>query len=368
MAALRINSVSVVPVATARHSGVTSRHLLVKLDTDHQITGYGELSDVEEMAWLPDLGVLTAELRALLLGADPADRVDLLARLDGRFGTADPVVRWAVEMALYDLLGRALGVAVCDLIGGRRRGAMPVGYPMFPMYDRSIAYANLAEAERRIAAGFTLFKLYVCGNLEVEEWFLAQARDRFGDAFTVKCLDLSARFPAHTALRLLDRLIPRSGALSVESPVRRGNPDVLAQVRRQLPVPVSEHVWSHTEAMRLLDADAVDILNISLAALGGFTAALDVFALARHAGVGTLIGGTQELSVGSAAALHLAAAVDNLDFPGDTVGPMVYREDVAADPVRYRDGHAIVPSGPGLGVTVDPAKVSALTSPPQART
>ncbi|MGI5237904.1 mandelate racemase/muconate lactonizing enzyme family protein [Dactylosporangium sp. CA-139066] len=365
---MRIVRVCVTPVATARHTGITSRHLIVELATDHEITGYGELSDAEEMAWLPDLGILTAELNAILVGADPADRVDLLARLDGRFGTADPVVRWAVEIALYDLLGRAFGTSVCDLLGGRKRDAMPVGYPMFPMYDRSIAQANLAEAQRRIGQGFTLFKVYVCGNLEVEEWFFDEARDRFGDAFTVKCLDLSARFPPSSALHILRRLLPRSGALSVESPVRRGNPDALAAVRRQLPVPVSEHVWSHGEARRLLDADAVDILNISLAALGGFSAALEVFALARHADVGTLIGGTQELSIGSAAALHLAAAVDNLDFAGDTVGPMVYRDDVTAHPVQYRDGHALVPDGPGLGVTVDPARLAALTSPLHART
>jgi len=69
--------------------------------------------------------------------------------------------------------------------------------------------------------------------------------------------------------------------------------------------------------------------------------------------VKTLIGTTQELSLGTAAQLHLGAAMPNLDFPGDPTGPLLYQEDVVRRRVQYEGGHALVPGGPGLGLELD---------------
>ena len=76
-------------------------------------------------------------------------------------------------------------------------------------------------------------------------------------------------------------------------------------------------------------------------------------ALAEAAHASVLIGTTQELSLGTAAVAHLAAAARVLDFPSDSTGPRLYTKDVVKAPVQYIDSHLIVPEKPGLGVEVD---------------
>ncbi|MFU8876047.1 mandelate racemase/muconate lactonizing enzyme family protein [Micromonospora sp. SL4-19] len=364
---MNITGTTLHPVKARRHSGETSQHVIVKLHTDAGITGLGEISDLQELSYLPDLTVLSDELNRLLTGRDVVNRTEILGLIDKRYGTVEPAFRWGIEIALYDALGKLLDQPMYNLLGGRVRDRLRICYPLFPMYERSVAEASLVEVDKRLGQGFDMFRVYICGNLEVEEWFFRELRERHGDVPKIKSLDFSARFDRKTALRIADRLVDLSGTEMVESPVRRADPRALAEVRRALRVPVSEHVWSYAEALRLLDAEALDVLNISLAALGGVTAAVELFALARHTATPTLLGTTQEMSIGTAAVMHVAMATPNIDHPGDAVGPLLYLDDVTTEPVPYADGHAWAPDGPGLGVTLDEDRLAALSHPLYAR-
>jgi muconate cycloisomerase len=94
--------------------------------------------------------------------------------------------------------------------------------------------------------------------------------------------------------------------------------------------------------------------------MGGIYQARKAFALAEAAGIGCLIGTTQELSIGTAAQAHLAAAMPNPTHPCDPTGPLLYMEDVVREPVRYEQGHLIVPQGIGLRVALDENKLTEL--------
>jgi muconate cycloisomerase len=137
----------------------------------------------------------------------------------------------------------------------------------------------------------------------------------------------------------------------------------MAEIRRRVRVPISEHVFGLKDAYRLAEARAVDVFNISLQACGGIDESRQVYALAAAAGIGTLVGTTQELSIGTAAQLHLAAAMANLTHPGDCTGPVLYRDDVAADRVRYEGSHAVIPDGVGWGLALDEAMLDTLREP-----
>jgi muconate cycloisomerase len=142
----------------------------------------------------------------------------------------------------------------------------------------------------------------------------------------------------------------------VESPCRR-DPRLMAEVRRRSEAPISEHIGSLEFAMQLVEHEAVDIFNIATVSLGGITGAKKLYALAEAAGIQTLIGTTQEASIGTSAQAHLGAAVPNLDFPADCMGPVLYQRDIVRQPVRYEGGCLIVPEGVGLGMAVDEAKL-----------
>ena len=89
------------------------------------------------------------------------------------------------------------------------------------------------------------------------------------------------------------------------------------------------------------------------------TACRKVFGLAELFGIKTLMGSTVELSIGTAARAHLAAAVPNIDFPCYPAGPLVYYEQIVKERVGYEEGHIIVPDGPGLGVELDEERLAA---------
>ncbi len=93
----------------------------------------------------------------------------------------------------------------------------------------------------------------------------------------------------------------------------------------------------------------------------GIRRARDLFAAAEALGLRTLIGTTQELSIGTSAQAHLGASVANLDFPGDAAGAQLYIDDVVVTRVKYEQGYLVVPDGPGLGMELDEAKLEALT-------
>ena len=88
-----------------------------------------------------------------------------------------------------------------------------------------------------------------------------------------------------------------------------------------------------------------------------------MLAIAEAARLECLIGTTQELSIGTAAAAHLGVAAPRVTVASDPVGPLLYRGDVVARPVSYRDGALQVPTGPGLGMSIDRDRLDQAAGP-----
>lgn len=209
-----------------------------------------------------------------------------------------------------------------------------------------------------------MFRVYVGGRLDLDEAFLRALRDRFGDRVQIKSLDFSNLLDSTQAIRFIERTSDVAYAL-VEAPARAGDVEGLGEVRRRTLVPVSEHIYDAAAGLRLAATRAVDVLNVGLFALGGITPALRVISIAEAAGLACLIGTTQELSIGTAAAAHLGVASAAATVAADPVGPLLYTTDVVTAPVSYRDGALIPPTGPGLGVAIDPDRLAAAAGPLQ---
>ena len=136
----------------------------------------------------------------------------------------------------------------------------------------------------------------------------------------------------------------------------------MRRVREATGLPLLEHVSTPAQAIRYAQARAVDVFNVSCVGCGGIFRAKKVLAVAEATGTPCLLGSTVELGIGTAAQLHLAASSPAVTWPSDLVGPLVYTSDVVMEPWRWRDGRLGVPTGVGLGVTLDPEAVDALRS------
>jgi muconate cycloisomerase len=251
-------------------------------------------------------------------------------------------------MALYDLQGQASQRPIHDLLGGAVRKDVDISWVA---YIREDLNQLREEVKEKCGQGFRAFKLKVGVDIDLDEKRLAILREVAGKDASIK-VDANEGWSVAQAPTNIRRLNKHRLA-GVETPVPRKNPADIAAVRKQVDVPILEHVNDLAYALALLKADAVDVFNVATTGAGGLWPARQIVALAQAAKVGVLLGSTVEMGPGTLAQLHLAATVPNLSLPSDLIGPGMYRADVLAKPLTYRQGKLDVPSGAGLGGVID---------------
>lgn len=363
-----VKAVELYAVRTGRLYGEPSSHVVVKLTAQDGTAGWGEMSDLSHLpAIMPDVEDLERCLRALLVGRGVAD-INAIEDLmvanfpGGRFHGKACLVRSGVSIAIHDLKARVLGISVSDLLGGARRKAVPICYPVFRLKSREDVADRVQMVARQFAKGFHAFRLYFGKETDADVEFLDQVFGKYGSKIQFTSLDGSGLFTLPAFLRAYKRLSAFPFE-SVESPVDRDDVDLIAEARRAIDHPVSEHVRSAEYAIRLIRQKAVDIFNISITVAGGIQGMQKLFALADAANLECLIGTTQELSIATAAQAHVGATCVRLDYASDPVGPSLYEHDVTVEPVRFEGGCLVVPQGIGLGVEGDPRKIDAMRAP-----
>ena len=365
---MKILRLKLYPITTPRETGMTNSHVIVRLETNEGLVGWGEMSDLSHLPMHQfDLPKLEGVLNGLLVGKDARN----LLKIEDDLLRAYPEesykyshsgsVRQGVELALLDLVGRAQGVPVYELFGGKLRDRIKVCYPIFSMRSVDQVRPNIDRVQSKYEEGFDLIRVYVGANLEADELFLRQFSERFVGRVSIKSLDFSNSLDWRRAWAATERFADIVTFPLVESVVPYHDVDGLLEYRRRSRWPVSEHVYHLYHAWQLLSRGCIDILNVSPYLLGGLRASLRLVTLAEAARASVVIGTTQELSLGTAAIAHLGAAARVLDYPSDSTGPRLYTQEVVKTPVRYEAGFLLVPEGPGLGVEVDEALLDELT-------
>ena len=363
---MKITGLELVAVFSTREMGKTgpsdpekavSHHVIVQLHTDDGITGLGEMSDVNFTPSREVVEGLRGRLEPLLAGRDPFDLTAIQESLKSK--TWEHQVLCGVDIALHDAIGKALDVPLYQLFGGKYRDRVAFSYPLAPCRVEADVAANLKRIERVLDQGHSTIRYYFGEDLDLDERFLTELRGRWGDTVEINALDASGRFEVEAAIAAIDRLAPFKANL-VESPVKgRHNAPVsdFLAVKDAVDTPIGEHITDPAVAARMARYNAVDVFNVGIG-YEGITACRKIFAVAETFGVKALLGSTVELSIGTAARAHVAAAVPNMDFPCYPAGPLVYDERIVKEPVRYEEGHLVVPDGPGHGMELDEERLN----------
>ncbi|PKV95334.1 MULTISPECIES: muconate/chloromuconate family cycloisomerase [Amycolatopsis] len=295
---------------------------------------------------------------APLLRGRPVDRIDDLMRDVTDHVAANLYAKTAVEVALHDAWARSLGVPVHTLLGGLARERIEVTWAL----GAEPAGVVVDEIQRILASGdHRSFKLKM-GALDPADDIdrIAAIAEKMSSSASLR-VDLNARWDLLTSLRLLPRLAA-AGIDLIEQPVPGDQIDALAEINHALPVPVmaDESLRTSQDALRLIRTRAADVWSMKLTKVGGFRRARDLVALGAAAGVPCHAGTSIETGLGTAASLQLACAAPGITWGSELFGPLLFAEDIIAEPLRFAAGHLHVPTGPGLGVTVDPEAVRAL--------
>jgi muconate cycloisomerase len=368
---VKITSVETIPVRVplkpelAIKSGrggshVTSPFLLVKLHTDEGLVGLGEASCTPR--WSGEDQVSAAHFidtyfAPALVGLDPT-RIEELSAAIFPLVAGNYFTKAAVEMALWDLAGKAAGRPVYELLGGKVREFVATKWSVSGQPAEQAA----AIARWALGQGFSAMKVKVGLGADADFARVSAVRDIVGRTAKLG-VDANGGWgePA-TAIAAIELLKPL-GIAFVEQPVWAGDPADMAAVRKAvgLPIIADESLYSLADAKQLARAGACDVFSIYIGKAGGIGPAKAIadFALAND--IACTIGSNLELGVGSAAMLHLALAHRGITpdaFPCDIIGPLFYQDDILTEPLSLTGGRASAVDRPGLGVALDEMKVN----------
>ena len=250
----------------------------------------------------------------------------------------------AFEMAMFDLVGRALGVPAHWLLGGAVRERVLVDYWIGQQMPGDAARNARMGAER----GFHGIKMK-CAIDDPWEERIQAILDAAGPDFKVT-IDPNERFYRPVEAIALARRLERFPNIAMyESPVPQWNLDGYRQIRAAIDVPLALHLSDPHDVVQAIAAQACDYFN-----LGG-----DMVSFVRNAATvaaaGTLCwhGSGVDLGIQEHASLHAAASARSCALPSDLVGSWVRVDDLIVDPIQFDAGYALVPDRPGLGCELD---------------
>jgi galactonate dehydratase len=343
---------------------VPPRWVFLKVATDEGIVGWGE-PIVEGRA---DSVIATVkEVAGYLIGHDPSRIEDLFQVLHrGGFYRGGPVLTSAlsgIEQALWDIKGRALGVPVYELLGGRARDRIRVYNWVGGNRPADLA----AGVAQQLANGFTAVKMnatqelhYLDDHRKIDAAVarMAAARDAGGPGFDI-AVDFHGRVHRAMAKTLIKELEPYR-PFFIEEPVPPENFEALREIARHAvtPIAVGERLFTRWGFRDVITQGVVDIIQPDLSHAGGIWEVRKIAAMAEaydiavapHCPLGP---------IAFAASVQLGACTPNVVIQEQSLGIhynvgndlLDYVRDAAA--FAYHEGYLELPTGPGLGIEID---------------
>jgi muconate cycloisomerase len=345
---------------------VRGHYVLVRVADDAGRIGLGEASVTSVWSGETQAGAIALiqeALAPLVVGADPFDSEWIGRRLDrSTFGNS--FAKGAIEMALLDLQGKALGVPVYRLLGGRHqpeasptRSASEGGIRLKFVVGAVEPELAAQRARRMVEMGWKAIKVKVGRHAHPQEDVerLRAVRAAVGPDVWLS-VDANGGYTVEQAVWAAARL-EALGVVLFEQPTRRGDHVAMAEVRRRsgIPIMADESVFTPQDAIELVRHQAADIFSLYPGKHGGIRATQHLAKLAEAAGIPCTIGSNLEREVATAAMAHVTVCTANIQcerFPGDLIGPIYYEQPLAREPLRYQADRLWVPEGPGLGVAL----------------
>jgi D-galactarolactone cycloisomerase len=348
--------------------------MLVRIETRDGIVGWGEGGQYGPPE--PVAACIDAVLAPRIIGHSPLEPGRLwedLYAFSRDFGQKGVYIEAmsAIDVALWDIMGQALGLPVCQLLGGAFRDSVPA-YATGCYYRGQDAFdykANLAElvkeAEGLAQAGFGILKMKV-GLLPIAEDAerLRAIRQAVGEDMQLM-VDANHAYSATDAIRM-GRHLEMQGVVLFEEPVVPEDREGYRRVRVALDLAVAGGECEYTRYgfRDLIAGGCVDVAQPDLCVCGGFSEVMNISAIASSYGV-KVIPHVWGSGVAFAAGLHLVAALPPMPFTARPVplqnepvieydrNPNPLREDLCRAKVQMRQGRVVVPTQPGLGIDID---------------
>jgi D-arabinonate dehydratase/D-galactarolactone cycloisomerase len=341
--------------------------VIVVLTTDEGLVGYGE-------AKAPVAPQVTKEivdrlLADIVLGADPRDVTVLWERMYAgmrvrghRAGFYLEAIS-GVDIALWDLAGKAAGMPIYQLLGGSFRESVRVYASGLPTLDVSAPgeqYVQLASEARDLKKeGYTGLKMALGKGIPGDLKSIRTVREAVGDDFIIYA-DAAGAYDTAQAMRL-GKELESLGVGWFEMPIFPEDIDGYAELARELTIPIAlDSLTSRYETSEFIRRRALDVVQPDVCRAGGITECRRIAELADAFGLAF----APHISIGSAihfvASSHLASAMPNTITSEYWIGKNPIGNPILEEPFVLKDGYMRTPSGPGLGVKINQKALSAV--------
>ncbi|MDR2997859.1 MAG: mandelate racemase/muconate lactonizing enzyme family protein [Microbacterium sp.] len=327
---------------------------LIRLRTEDGLEGIGECYGLP--APRVTAQIVRDIIEPLLIGED-ADAIDRLwskvfSSMSGGGQTRGYFLEAmsGVDIALWDLKGKAYGVPVHSLLGGPHRDRVSVYASPVPMLDQPAASADYALGFAN--QGFDAIKLKLGRGARTDVAHAAAVREAIGEDREL-LVDLNCAYTADRAVDVVRRLVDL-GITWIEEPCAVDDVAGYRRIRDSLPVSLvnGETLFTRWDQREFLVNGAVDVVMPNLARAGGITESRKLAALCETFHVDIAPHGVGS-AVGLAAALQLSASVPNFRIYEYNRLPNPLRDELTVDRFDFSDGTLAVPTGPGLGIELD---------------
>ncbi len=323
----------------------TAENIFLRLETSGGVTGYGCAAPDFEVTGETGETVMEAcgqVILPALKGVDPLRTARILDRIASSL-KASPSAMCMVDIALHDIIGKAAGIPLYKILGGfRDRMKTSVTIGILPVGD------TVKRARRLVGDGFSCLKLKGGKDVELDIERVLGVRNAVGSKIEIR-FDANQGYSVEESIRFFEGAKAAKIEL-IEQPTPRGKPDMLGRVTSNvsLPIMADESLMDLRDAFRLARRDLVDMVNIKLMKVGGIAEAVQVNAVARSAGLESMVGCMDESALSIAAGLHFAVARPNVAY-ADLDGHLDLIGDPAEGAVILKGGTLYPTGNPGLG-------------------
>jgi L-alanine-DL-glutamate epimerase-like enolase superfamily enzyme len=333
------------PYTIAYETVNKTTNVFIRIDTNGRATGYGCAAPDKHVTGETAKGVvqvLRNGVSPLIKGSDPLRLAMLLERLKQELDF-QPAALAAVDMALYDLLGKISNLPLWKLLGGfqnRIKTSITIG--ILP------AKETVERAIELVGQGFKCLKLKGGADVHDDIERVLSVREAVGKRIELR-FDANQGFTVEESLRFVEQT--RKARLElIEQPTPEGQPAMLGRVTSAVPIPVmaDESLMNLRDAFRIARHGLADMVNVKLMKVGGISEALQINAVARSAKLEVMVGCMDEAALAISAGLHFALARPNVVY-ADLDGHIGLVNDPSQGSVFLRDGMLFPNNKPGLG-------------------
>jgi len=321
---------------------------IVKISTDQGLKGFAEVCPLGSAymdAYARGVPEGIKEIGPLLLGQDPC-QLNVINDLMDSALTGHSYIKSPLDMACWDILGRATGVPVCTLLGGR----CVENFPLYRAISQGSSKEMAEDVERFREEGYRRFQLKVGGEPDEDIRRIKAVQEVFqpGDILVA---DANTGWLTHKAIQVVNSL--EGEYLYIEQPCLTLEECLVVRSHSRFPIVLDEVINGVVPLLRAYNQRAMDVVNLKISRLGGLTKTKKIRDLCEQLGLAMTIEDSWGGDITTAAIAHLVGSTRPEFYFSSTDFNSYNDLHLAQDAPRRKQGLLEVPSKPGLGISVD---------------